>query len=225
MGSRPRTFCRTVVSGGDRPRGDTGSPLPTPFFLSGLIPLVPPPFQGEGRREARAPRAWGWGGARGSAAAVQLRRSMAGGAAHLLVWRPGPRGGRASGRAGRRAVEGPAAEAAGGARSAAAARNRTLHGGGGVVERAAAFHAIRSPAGRLTDRRDRVPPTHPRPFWPTAALSPSLSGLLSPGVLREEEKKFFFKLQNQRLQKREREGGGERENSTLPMRMRGEAGL
>lgn len=84
------------------------------------------------------------------------------------------------------------------------------------MERAAAFHAILSPADRLTDRRDRVPPTHPRPFWPTAARSPSLSALLSPGVLREEEKKiFFFKLQNQRLLKRERGGGGGGEKTQL----------
>lgn len=84
------------------PQRRHGLPLPTPFFsFFGLIPLFPPPFQGERRREARGPRAWGWGGARamGSAAAVQLRRSMAGATAHLLVWRPGLRGGRASRRA------------------------------------------------------------------------------------------------------------------------------
>lgn len=40
---------------------------------------------------------------------------------------------------------------------------------------AAAFHAILCPSDRLTDRRDRVPPTHPQPSWPTASLYPSLS--------------------------------------------------
>lgn len=147
--SCPPKVLRAVGSGGDGrlPQGRYWlSPPPLPSFF-GLIPVFSPPFLGEGRRGARAPRAWGWGGARarGSAAAVQFWRSMAGAAAHL-VWRRGPRGGRACKRAAGGRGHGAAAAAAGGARSAAAAPNRTLGGGGGALELAAAFHAILCPA-------------------------------------------------------------------------------
>ncbi|XP_011853819.1 PREDICTED: uncharacterized protein LOC105552699 [Mandrillus leucophaeus] len=185
---------------------------------------------GEGRRGASAPRARGWGGARArsSAAATQLRRSMAGEAAHLLVWRPGPRGGRA----GRREAGGPGHNGGGGrAPWAAAARTPALGGEGGSVELAADFHAILCPADRLTDLGDASPPPTPRPFWPTALLSPSLSPDSSfPWCSQKEEKKKERKKERKKVLqsfrtrggwKERRKGGTKEKNSTSPMRMRG----
>ncbi len=146
-------------------------PSPLPPLSLRVSPRLSPPSQARG-----APGA-GWGGARarGPAAAAQLRRSMAGAAAHLLAWRRG------RGRAGEQAA------AAGGAGSAAAAPKRTLGGGGGAPELAAAFHAILRPPDRLTDRGDRGdrdPPPPGPPSQPPHSLP--LSGLRFPLLFKKK---------------------------------------
>lgn len=186
--SRPRTFCCAVVSGAIAPGETRTPPSPPPLSLFGLIPLFPPPLQGEGRQEARARRAWGWGGARGSAAVVQLRRSMAGAAAHLLVWRPGPRGGRESRRA-----AGGRGHGGGGGRSSLGS-GRTEPDSGRRRRRLGVCSSLpHDPVPRRqTDRPQRPRPPHPPPALLANCLSlslpPSLRNPLSPGVLRGGKK-------------------------------------
>lgn len=125
---------------------------------------------------------------KGSAAAAQLRRSTAGAAAHLRVWRPGRRGGRAS----RRAARGRGHRGGGGSggRSCRQRPRRTGLGRRGL-RRAVCSRLPRDPVTRRqTDRPQRPrPPPHP----PPALLSNDRTPSLSPD--------FFFPWCSQRRKK------------------------
>lgn len=134
---------------------------------------------------------------------------MAGGAAHLLVWRPGPRGGRAGGRAGRAA--GGRGPGGGGGRSSLGGGRTEPDSGRRRRRRGACSSLPRDPEPRRqADRPPRPRPPHPPPALLANCRTLSLP-LRTPFPWcsqRRRKKNFFFKLQNQRLLKRERGGGG-----------------